>query len=105
MTAWTRFAVAGIVLLVVGCGSERPFVEVPNNNNKSLNLALQRLHDAGLRASFPSTKASAWWQSGGFMTMTRLAPIPSPSPEESAQGPPNPVGLYLAWMRSSISGR
>ena len=47
-----------MVLLVVGCSSERPFVEVPNNNNKSLNLALQRLHKAGLRASFPATKAS-----------------------------------------------
>lgn len=57
-------------LCVVGCGSEHPFVQVPNNNNKSLDQALQRLHEAGLRASFPSTRESC----GSFPTVHYQSP-------------------------------
>ena len=79
------FLVLLVTLVAVGCGSyetgtsrvARPvttpassFVQVPNNNNKSLAQALQRLHDAGLRASFPATMASC----GGFPSVHYQTP-------------------------------
>jgi beta-lactam-binding protein with PASTA domain len=44
-------AVVGVVALA-GCGNHSRSVVVPKINTARLDLALQRLHDAGLRATF-----------------------------------------------------
>jgi hypothetical protein len=83
------------VLALVGCGAHET-VEVPNNHGHLLDDALRRLHDAGLRATFPavaspcgdglpyvnvqSPRAPARVRRGSVITLNVQAlPIPSPT--------------------------
>src|SRR6266508_588935 len=90
-----RAALALALAALTGCGGHARSVEVPNNHGKSLDVALHRLHAAGLRASFPaastpcgdplpwvnvqSPRAPAQAQAGSTVTIRfGYTPIPSP---------------------------
>ena len=82
-------------LALAGCGGS-PSVELPSNHGHTLDDALRRLHDAGLRASFPaartpcgeglpwvnvqSPRAPARVDKGSVVTLKfGYSPIPSPT--------------------------
>jgi beta-lactam-binding protein with PASTA domain len=44
------------IVTLAGCGSHRPYVNLPSNHGLLLDEALRRLHAAGLRASFPAAR-------------------------------------------------
>ena len=44
------------LLVVAGCGSHSQYVDLPSNHGHALDEALQRLHAAGLRVTFPAAK-------------------------------------------------
>ena len=92
--AGVSLALVVTVLALAGCGSHKT-VEVPNNHGHLLDDALRRLHDAGLRATFPaasspcgdglpwvnlqSPRAPASVERGSAVSLKfEVSPIPSP---------------------------
>jgi hypothetical protein len=47
-----RLGLALVAVALAGCGSQSAYVTVPSNHGHPLDEALQRLHEAGLRATF-----------------------------------------------------
>jgi beta-lactam-binding protein with PASTA domain len=62
------------VLGLAACGSTSPRVEVPSNHGYPLDQALQRLHAAGLRASFPETRTACGGDLPSVGTQSPRAP-------------------------------
>jgi hypothetical protein len=91
------------VVALAGCTGHARYVGVPSNHGRSLDDALRRLHEAGLRATFPaartscgdalpcvnvqSPRAPARARQGSTVTM-RFGVTPIPSPGSPLHHPP-----------------
>jgi hypothetical protein len=62
------------LLVVAGCGSHVQYVDLPSNHGHTLDDALQRLHAAGLRATFPAAKIPCGDGLPGINTQSPRAP-------------------------------
>jgi beta-lactam-binding protein with PASTA domain len=66
---------------LAGCGSGSPYVTVPSNHGHSLDDALRRLHEAGLRATFPQVSKPC-----GDLTLPQVALQAPRSPARVRRG-------------------
>jgi hypothetical protein len=81
-----RYLLALAVLALAGCGGTSPSVHVPHINLEHLDLAVSRLHETGLRATFAATSEPC-----GYTT------LPVVTHQHPAAGSRVPIGSVVSF--------